>query len=346
MKPIRLTSLALLIVLSAVGLQSWAQTFTVEGELTYRVFVRGQTKYSIQKNFVLQRSGAQWLIHSCDVTGIDDTNHYNFYEETASNGTNLMELEVRDTLAKSWLALKSGVVPIPDDPKLITVEGKTSAGVVPIETPIGVNAAWLAFAATPYFDGITNGRVRTLQLIPEEFPQLQEVQADWQKSDAFPQMLTSVNYHNDGRTVAWLPNGKKEIETRPAPYDRGYVAAIYTAKDFTNQDGLHLPTQFTYKTFWPTFTGSNGLVVASCVEGRVTRIRAGTDTDSYYPKIVRRAIIADKRFEKDGVKNFNYTIEKGGEWWPVNHPKILAYLEFWKTNYAKHRSPPKPTEPK
>ena len=323
-----------------------AQVFTVEGEISYRVFVRGQTKYSIQKNFVLQRNGAQWLIHTCDVTGIDDTNHYNFYEETASDGTNLMKLEVRDTFAKSWQMLKTGEVSVPDDSKLITVAGEISTGVVPIQTPIGVNAVWLAFAATPYFDGITNGRVRTLEMIAEEFPEFKEVKADWQNDGEVPRLLTSVTYYNDGRTVAWLPNGKKEIEPEPAPYDHGYVDAIYTAMDFTNHESLHLPMQFTYKTFWPNYTTSNGLVVASFVEGRVTRIHAGVAVDSFFPKIVRRAIIADKRFEKDGVKNFNYTIEKGGEWWPVNHPKILAYLEFWKKNYAKHLSQSKSSETK
>ena len=334
------------VFLSAVGLKAWAQTFTAKGELAYRVFVRGQAKYSIQKSFVLQRSCEQWLIHTCDMTGIDDTNHFNLYEETASDGTNLMELEVQDTFTKSWQALASGAVPEMENPKLITVIGKTAAGVVPVNMPIGVNAVWLAFAATPYLDGITNGRVRTLNLEPEEFPQFQTVRANWQKDCAFPNLLSSVKYYNDGRTVAWLPNGKKEIVPEPAPYDHGYVDAIYSATDFTNCDGLHLPTQFNYQTFWPTYTGSNGLVVASCVEGKVTHIQAGVADASLNPRFIRKALIADERFAKDGVKNFNYTIEQGGEWWPVNYPKILAYLEFWKKNYAKHLSSPKPTETK
>ena len=343
------TSFVVLLYLNclfAIEFEVAAQEFTAEGELTYRVFYKGATRWNIQKSYSLKRSGNHWLIHTSDMAGVDEPNHSILYEETGCDGANIFQLEVEDTFTKSWQALKSGKPPVLDDPKLITVSGKVSDGMVPVGTdfvsppPIGANAIWLAFTATPYFDGITNGKVRTLEMIPKQFPELKEVQADWQKDAEFPHLLQSVNYHNNGQTVAWLPDGKEGIETLPAPYERGYVDATFTASGFTNLDGFHVPMQFAYTAYWPNFSDSN-LVVASCVEGKLIRFKAGVEDKSFYPKFIRKAIVTDKRFEKEGVKDFNYTIEKDGVWWATNNPKITDYLKFYKKHYSKLMPQPK-----
>ena len=130
----------------------------------------------------------------------------------------------------------------------------------------------------------------------------------------------------------------------PAPYDRGYVDAVYAAGEFTNIDSFHLPLRFSYTVYWPSFSASNQLVIAAIVEGKLTKFKAGVDNNSLYPRFIRKTLVADDRFAKDGVKDFNYTIEKDGGWWPTNHPKIDAYLKFYKKNYAKLLSKPKKQE--
>ena len=341
-----LLALVIGVCLSRLGLAAPPLEFTAEGELTYRVLYQGETTYHIAKNFRIQRNGNRWLIRTSDQLAAADLDHFNLYEETAADGFNLYQLTVQDVFAQSWQLLLARGEPELPDPRRLTVLGKVSAGVVPVETTTGVDAVWLAYAATPYFDGITNGHVRTLQLISPQFPELATVIASWRVEPKFPRVLASVDYHNDGRTVVQTADAPDQIQPWPAPYEHGFVDAKYTAEVFTNLAGFHVPLKFSYTTWWPDYAATNRLVIASSVEGRLTRFKAGVNGAPLLPKFPRTALITDQRFAGDGVREFNYTIPAGASWLAATDPKIDAYLRMFKKNPARPLPPPKPVPPK
>lgn len=103
-----------------------------------------------------------------------------------------------------------------------------------------------------------------------------------------------------------LTSGKKV--NLPAPYQNGYKNGRFVVLEYTNYNGINLPTLFKFDTFYmkPGAHSSNELELVYSLYGHVKSIRNNSET-FLPPRITTRTFVRDYRVPNDaGIDDIRY----------------------------------------
>jgi hypothetical protein len=279
---------AILISTSLSFAQCQAQDYEVEGTISYNVFYASQIKFACKKKFLVRVNECKWLISAED-------------------------LETRDSVA---IGYEDGAAY-----KLSTFVRPTNAFAAVIESeevPEGDDSAlsylWLAFASGCYFETATNNLVAPVW--PLDDPALRyesfKVRAMWFSNPQLPRLPSQVTFYNDGYYRAIESVTRKRV-TYPAraPYDKGYINAVYNVLEQTNVGQLMLPTKFEFTRYYippiqgtnlnaaVTMTNGQGDLIQLLVRSRIllsdAKCRPGKGSGSFRPHFNATMAYVDRR---------------------------------------------------
>ena len=135
-------------------------------------------------------------------------------------------------------------------------------------------------------------------------------------------------------TLERTTDGEKKV-AYPKPYDRGFVGPRFISDEYTNINGLSIPMHFKLDIIIPSNESTNGFMIAASVEGHLTGFSRKVDIPSFYPEIVRKALVTDNRFLNKGMKDFAYVAERGS-WLQVGDTNLDKFVNYYERYYAKN----------
>jgi hypothetical protein len=224
-----------------------------EGYLALGKVVKDATTY-----FTVSVKDCRWLIQfSADLSKVAGG-----YKQVAFDGQNLYYFGVRRDSGKN--AIWGGAV---------------SRDTVPYSAAIPrAPIIWLAFASSCYLDA------HPKKLLPPYSSAMvrAEISAQVVRCSGGARLPRSIVFMDDGFDRTY---GKPKV--RPAPYDKGFTNAIFTALGFTKVAATEVPREFSLVVFRPSSEARSAgeLEVAHVFRGIVTEIREGCTRTDFVPEI-------------------------------------------------------------
>ena len=182
---------------------------------------------------------------------------------------------------------------------------------------------WFAFASSDALDKAPNGFFRPIAIeIPDPFEIAYTDHVVPYQGDRFSgaiQLPKRGRFWSDGN-MRRFDKGQNYMNATPAkrpypkPYNTGFLAGSYECTAHTNLDGVTIPTEFQYRSYFPKNGGlsTNDLTVMRETLFTVTNIAASrTIRSSYLPAMVGPTHVLDYRFVRSDpqVPAFHYPIE-------------------------------------
>jgi RNA polymerase sigma factor (sigma-70 family) len=258
-----------------------ASKYTVQGYLTYQVHHLGgqepAPQESLNREFEARVDGCTWNI---TMVIVGDTNSRSFV--FSYDGINHLQYFLK-----------------PSVPGAPMTSGNVDSHPVPAtETSVGGEYVWLAFASGCYFKQLTNNSALSFDWLrgPNAIKRRYDVPYQATLSSAQPFLPQTVSYQQDCQRFL-KANGEIQQRTNWPPFESGFTSGQYVARDFTNIDGLTLPTRFEYQRFHPDKTQ---LARAVLVQGVATNFALGTEPLDKELS-TRKLMIEDLRVPDPGV---------------------------------------------
>ena len=287
--------------------------FEADGELTVQQ-INGDNKIILQESesFEVSVKDGQWFIVTTPQPGFQPA--IVRYEIGGGNGT---------IYQVSYLDRK-----ILEPNSLNTAMGNIGTDIVPKNIQGNqVAELWLAFASSPYFDGVKNGKLKPIyQMIASSTPNENlEDTAKWKRFDAEPRLPRQVDYINE-KNIG-VNGGQRLLFALPAPFEKGFTRASYHVDSATNVGGLTLPTGFSFKEFYVNQnTQPAELKVMRIVQANVTSVRTVCQRTNFIPAISEATYIGDDRFARapQPVEELVYRVTNGI--WPATNVQWLQKM--------------------
>jgi len=163
---------------------------------------------------------------------------------------------------------------------------------------------WLAYGSAHYFAGITGNEMKSFLYLNRPGPELEQgpyMEVEWKHSDKPPFVPTYI-YH-------------PKINER------------YRVLQFTNFDGLLLPSEFILECFTRNGEMTNPPFIA--IHGFLTGISSPSSMKSFRPKTDGRTYTEDRRFP--GTQPATY-VNTGKDWFSTNSPSWQALSKMYNPN--------------
>ena len=211
------------------------------------------------------------------------------YQENSFDGDNIYSYtQFRDTSAKT-VNSSVGIVKANDVPVLNYGNDRF--------TPV-----WLAFCSAHYFRGITGNTMKSFFFVDRPTPALNQgpyMEVQWTRSQNSP----------------YLPN----YIFHPKLNER------YQVLQYTNFDGLSLPSEFVLEYFSPYRSLTDAPIIST--HGTLTKISTPCPLQIFRPKVDGRTIVIDWRFADGKLEQYLNTNQ---DWLPTNSPRWLAFSKTHK----------------
>ena len=252
--------------------------------------VEGTLDYTVNgkpgahNNFIAYIKSDKWLIRFPVQTNGID------YEEDSFDGENTFRYTQlqRDTVPSSSQNSSTGIVGANGIPDLGGSTDRT--------TPI-----WLAYGAAHYFRGITGNKMKSFLYLNRPGPELEQgpyMEVEWKRSDSPPFVPTYI-YH-------------PKINER------------YRVLQFTNSDGLLLPSEFILECFVRNGGMTNPPFIS--MHGFLTGFSRPASIQNFRPKTDGRTYTEDRRFP--GSQPATY-VNTSKDWFSTNSPQWRALSKMY-----------------
>ena len=313
-----------------------AQDYEVKGWLSRNVKSIGDDKSDVKERyeFVVTVIAGLWHIRVTSNNGV-----YN-YKETGTDGTNIYHLV---NLKRKGERIKQE--------SNNQVKNVASAVVLPgtipqeVDDP-AISVLWLAYVSGQFLQTNLSGRVPAFY--PTGFKNPYSLRATkpgtWLLSPYRPFVPEKVIGYDSGTIDTWtnpsygpwvVPPNKL---TLPSPYDKGYTNFVYEVLQFTNRDGLLLPSNFRITRYTSLFAGEStvSLRLLSRMEGQLASAALLLERRSTLPEIPGDTVCADYRFAfaaEPVLRYFSYSFN--GHW--RTDDEVKAMPDFPRSVHANNQ---------
>ena len=279
-------------ILSGTGLQIHAQSFEVRGTIHYEAYLNGTVDVSTTRDFSVLVDGCRWRIRTSVVGDCS-------YKEKSFQNGSLYNLTM-------FCATPSGRA-------TNTYVGSIEADEIPSDDGSQINYLWLAYASFCYLDTEAGPALRPvcclddLSLRAERF----KMPSILSRSSSAPNLAIWIAYLNDGYYRTRNDQGPIVFQV-PAPFDKGFTNAIYSALLLTNIGTLQLPLQFEFTRFAVNH-GPNTIYARTHIAGKASVTSVVTPPKDLSPEFGGRLNVMDNRFASatSAIGQIRYDIRDG-----------------------------------
>ncbi len=278
-----------------------AQQFEAEGQIIYSVTVKKMGK-SIQhvKHFTIDRNNSLWKIRTTEDDQGNQLSSIVSYEEVGCDGTNIFYLEQQDgQKLQGMVDLK-----VFQSDHFAQALGRVMEGTAPRMEPSLIYPVWLALASGPYIASLTNNRVISPLFVQDGLMPEMKLPSKWNMHNTF--FLDSMTWFSEGKYQAIGNYGEPELKKYHAPYDDGFLQAVFHVTSWTNSNALSLPGIFDLIEYEPGWVVDNvtNFNIGYTVIGRVDAVRE-LKMFSPIPNLTTKTSITDFRYNF-GVRTISY----------------------------------------
>jgi len=225
--------------------------YTAQGLVSYQLN-RSDTK-TLFREYSIAVKGNLWEV---SVKILDSTNKNTFYY--SYDGSNITYITL---LPK-------------EDPK--TTSGLIEAAEVPhMWLSTCGEFVWMALASGTHFSSITNSKSTSIHALKSNRGVIyrEEVPVTFTVSPSAPNLPIRIEYTSESIRYLDASGDLHSMKIR-APFENGYVSAIYNGSEFKKFGTFELPAKFSYKTFTPLkdAKGTNDLTCILDITGTVTNV--------------------------------------------------------------------------
>jgi len=282
------------------------QSFTVEGNITYRFYVYDKVDREIKRTMVIYVNSPRWLMK------IETPNSENavFTNYTAAfDGTNLYSLGSTPG---------SVISNIPADMPVYNCTAVVDSMLAPRSvTSVGATFIWFTFAPSAWTNIVVSNVASIIwdDLLLYKHKIMLPVNIQTESSASL--VTKVVTWQNDGRLRYEDDQGDIRERIWPKPYDHGYTNAVFSTT-MTNVAGVNIPVRASLETYAPDPGGDGKEAKVYRMEHyflEVTRIVPECRISEFKPDLPPMSYVLDYRLAAgDPLFHPSKFVSNGGAW--------------------------------
>ncbi len=287
---------------------SLATTFEVEGVLTHTSLDNTSNEIATTSfSFKIMVEEDRWLVKKVNEDAQANRKPGSDYVELGCDGKNTYKL----------LHFPEGQnPPRPNSPNNY---GRTRIGIFPEQGDLADRIIWFAFASKSYLDQMKGDEMPSL--FDPKIENLNLIKTKLERASVSPFIPLKAEFELPGSSPLGIGSNDPKSVTYPAPYDKGYIAAIYRVNSKTNFARFSIPISFTMEFFNINTDFKNYAKRYLCnrIVGTVKGASIVKDQVNFLPKLPDSVNMVDRRFTNRSGRPLIYT-EKEKKWLDTNAP--------------------------
>jgi|GEM_PF-857926 len=200
-----------------------------------------------------------------------------------------------------------------------------------------VSELWLALASSSYLNMSTNGMIEPVYYLidPTMRSEGWKEKASWNRFQDPPHLPRNLIYSNT--SIIGVSGRRHVLIPTPPPFENGFIKASYNVEEYTNVNGLTLPTRFSLEELNLDLGASPvGLKTNLNIFGSVNNIRVVCERTDFVPEISEATYVEDRRFDREAkpVQSLSYMVTNG--MWPEMKAEWLQKEYQHELNVRTH----------